>query len=188
QSLICETLGERCGLAQRHEDFAENRRVPYPREAMATIVAIDHRVGNRPAPDEVRADHRHALRNERAPVVTNDIDRTILCEERLGFADGPIGIGLLGGGKAGRKRGSETGQCGCRNRRIAKFEVREQRAPDRWAVRNAVEEEFSRHSLSPFLRRLIPGRSLAHISPRSRRSWYHLRTFSLCSARVRAKI
>src|SRR5690606_19660085 len=46
QSLICETLGERCGLAQRHEDFAEDWRVPYPREAMATIVAIDHRVGN----------------------------------------------------------------------------------------------------------------------------------------------
>src|SRR3546814_18892776 len=67
---------------------------------------------DRPAPDQVGAQHRDALRDERAPIVADDVDRAMLSRERLRLAHRPVGISLLGRGEAGRELPGEAGQRG----------------------------------------------------------------------------
>ena len=50
-----QPLGERRRPTDRHEDFAEDRRVPDARDAVTAIIRVDHRIGHCPTAEEVGA-------------------------------------------------------------------------------------------------------------------------------------
>ena len=97
--LIGERVDERVADHRFHDLLAHLGRLPHLREVVPHVVAVDGARARGPRADEIGAQRHDALHEQRAPVVTDEVDRFA---DRLDLRDQPVDVRVLGRVETGR--------------------------------------------------------------------------------------